>query len=97
MIKLKTILQEKKDLDNKHIDQLEKLTDRNAHTAARRYLADLIGHKKLVQMYDHINELHIYFNDANDIRDARDRLDKELFDKANRMFGNFKDVYKRGF
>ena len=50
-----------------------------------------------VQMYDHINELHIYFNDANDIRDARDRLDKELFDKANRMFGNFKDVYKRGF
>ena len=46
MIKLKTILQEKKDLDNKHIDQLEKLTDRNEHTAARRYLADLIGHKK---------------------------------------------------
>jgi hypothetical protein len=97
MIKLKTILQEKKDLDNKHIDQLEKLTDRNAHTAARRYLANLIGHKKLVQMYDHIYKLHYYFRDINDLRDARDRLDKELFDKANRMFGNFKDAYNRGF
>jgi hypothetical protein len=97
MIKLKTILQEKKDLDNKHIDQLEKLTDRNEHTAARRYLADLIGHKKLVEMYDHIDKLHYYFRDMNDLRDARDRLDKELFDKANRMFGNFKDAYNRGF
>ena len=97
MIKLKTILQEKKDLDNKHIDHLEKLTDRNEHTAARKYLADLIGHKKLVEMYDHIDKLHYYFRDMNNLRDARDRLDKELFDKANRMFGNFKDVYNRGF
>ena len=44
-------------------------------------------------MYDHISELHLYFNDINDIKDARARLDKELFDKAKRQFSNFKDVY----
>lgn len=97
MVKLKNILQEKKDLDNRHIDKLEKLTDRNYHTEARKYLAKLIGHKKLVEMYEHIDKLHIYFRDINDLKSARERLDKELFDKANRMFGNFKDVYNRGF
>ena len=93
MIKLKNILQEKKDLDNKHIDKLEKLTDRNYHTEARRYLAKLIGNKKLVQMYDHIDKLHIYFRDINDLKDARNRLDKMLFKQAEREFSNFKDIY----
>ena len=48
-------------------------------------------------MYEHIDKLHIYFRDINDLKSARERLDNELFDKANRMFGNFKDVYNRGF
>ena len=68
MIKLKNILQEKKEVKQVDIDKLAKLTDRNAHTSARRYLAKLIGHKKLVKMYDHISELHLYFNDINDIK-----------------------------
>jgi hypothetical protein len=97
MIKLKNILQEKKDLDNKQIDYLEKLTDRNEHTLARKHLAKLIGNKKLVQMYEHIFELHLYFRDINDLKSARERLDKELFRLADRKFGNFKDVYNRGF
>tara|TARA_B100001094_G_scaffold80922_1_gene77117 strand:+ start:1962 stop:2321 length:360 start_codon:yes stop_codon:yes gene_type:complete len=87
------VITEKKEVKQVDIDKLAKLTDRNAHTSARRYLAKLIGHKKLVKMYDHISELHLYFNDINDIKDARARLDKELFDKAKRQFSNFKDVY----
>jgi len=93
MIKLKNILQEKKEVKQVDIDKLAKLTDRNAHTAARRYLAKLIGHKKLVEMYDHIDKLHDYFRDITDLIHARARLDKELFDKAKRQFSNFEDVY----
>jgi hypothetical protein len=48
-------------------------------------------------MYEHIFELHLYFRDINDLKSARERLDKELFRLADRKFGNFKDVYNRGF
>ena len=96
MVKLKNILQEKKDLDNRHIDKLEKLTDRNYHTEARKYLAKLIGHKKLVEMYEHIDKLHIYFRDINDLKSARERLDKELFAQAKKMYSDY-DIIHNAF
>ena len=47
MIKLKNILSEKKDLHQVHIDKIAALTDRNNHTKARMFLAQLVGDKKL--------------------------------------------------
>lgn len=93
MIKLKNILQEKKDLDSKQIQYIARLTNMNDHTQARKHLAKLLGNKKLVKMYEHLYELHLYFRDINDLKDARARLDKELFRLADRKFGNFKDIY----
>ena len=92
MIKLKNILSEKKDLHQVHIDKIATLTDRNNHTKARMFLAQMIGDKKLVSMYGHIFELSLYLRDMSKLRDARDRLDKELFRQAERKFSNFKDI-----
>ena len=92
MIKLKNILSEKKELNKVHIDKIAALTDRNNHTKARMFLAQMIGDKKLVSMYGHIFELSLYLRDMSKLRDARDRLDKELFRQAERKFSNFKDI-----
>ena len=92
MIKLKNILSEKKELNKVHIDKIAALTDRNNHTKARMFLAQMIGDKKLVKMYDHINELNLYLRDMSKLNVARDRLDKELFRQAERKFSNFKDI-----
>ena len=92
MIKLKHILTEKKDLHQVHIDKIAALTDRNNHTKARMFLAQMVGDKKLVKMYGHIFELSLYLRDMSKLRDARDRLDKELFRQAERKFSNFKDI-----
>ena len=92
MIKLKHILTEKKDLHQVHIDKIAALTDRNNHTKARMFLAQMIGDKKLVSMYGYIFELSLYLRDMSKLRDARDRLDKELFRQAERKFSNFKDI-----
>ena len=92
MIKLKNILSEKKELNKVHIDKIAALTDRNNHTKARMFLAQMVGDKKLVKMYDHINELNLYLRDMSKLNVARDRLDKELFRQAERKFSNFKDI-----
>ena len=92
MIKLKHILSEKKDLHQVHIDKIAALTDRNNHTKARMFLAQMIGDKKLVSMYGHIFELSLYLRDMSKLNVARDRLDKELFRQAERKFSNFKDI-----
>ncbi len=94
MIKLKHILSEKKDLHQAHIDKIATLTDRNNHTKARMFLAQMIGDKKLVSMYGHIFELSLYLRDMSKLNVARDRLDKELFRQAERKFSNFKDINK---
>ena len=92
MIKLKHILTEKKDLHQVHIDKIAALTDRNNHTKARMFLAQMIGDKKLVSMYGRIFELSLYLRDMSKLNVARDRLDKELFRQAERKFSNFKDI-----
>ena len=92
MIKLKHILTEKKDLHQVHIDKIATLTDRNNHTKARMFLAQMIGDKKLVKMYGHIFELSLYLRDMSKLNVARDRLDKELFRQSERKFSNFKDI-----
>ena len=92
MIKLKNILSEKKELNKVHIDKIAALTDRNNHTKARMFLAQMIGDKKLVSMYGHIFELSLYLRDMSKLNVARDRLDKELFRQAERKFSNFKDI-----
>jgi hypothetical protein len=87
------VITEKKEVNQVNIDKLAKMTDRNYHTEARIELAKMLKNKKLIEMYKHLDALHMFFRDINDLKDARRRLDDMLFDQAKRQFSNFKDVY----
>ena len=93
MIKLKTILTEKKELGGAMIDKIYNLTDRNAHNMARETLAKAMGSRVLVKNYQALSTLHTLFRDMNDLKDARARLDKMLFDQAKKMYDNYDDIY----
>ena len=93
MIKLKTILTEKKGLGGAMIDRIYNLTDRNAHNMARETLAKAMGSRVLVKNYQALSTLHTLFRDMNDLKDARARLDKMLFAQAKTMYDNYNDIH----
>ena len=100
MIKLKDIinekkqLNEKKELDSKTIQAVAKMTDSNAHTHARIELAQALRDKKLEKAYRAINELHNYFRQmGGGLTLTRDKLDKELKAKLQSKFANFDEIW----
>ena len=93
MMKLKSLLTEKKELGGAMIDKISNLTDRNAHNMARETLAKAMGSRVLVKNYQALSTLHTLFRDMNDLKDARARLDKMLFAQAEKMYIDYKDIY----
>tara|TARA_R110001599_G_scaffold347953_1_gene574710 strand:+ start:261 stop:551 length:291 start_codon:yes stop_codon:yes gene_type:complete len=93
MMKLKSLLTEKKELGGVMIDKISNLTDRNAHNMARETLAKAMGSRVLVKNYQALSTLHTLFRDMNDLKDARARLDKMLFAQAEKMYSDYKDIY----
>ena len=93
MIKLKNILTEKKELGGAIIDKIQDLTDKNAHNMARLTLAKEMRNRILMKNYEALMILHTKFRDMNDLKSARDRLDKELFAQAKKMYSDYDDVY----
>ena len=94
MIKMKKLLlNEKKELDSKTIQAVAKMTDSNAHTHARMELAQALRNKKLEKAYKALYELHMYFNQMNELMHARAKLDKELKAKLQSKFANFNEIW----
>ena len=93
MIKLKTILTEKRELGGAMIDKIYNLTDRNAHNMARETLAKAMGSRVLVKNYQALSTLHTLFRDMNDLKDARARLDKMLFAQAKKMYSDYEQIH----
>ena len=93
MMKLKSLLLEKVDLDQKIIDKIAKLTDYNNHNEARIVLAKEMKLKNLVKSYEAIMVLHDQFRDMNLLMNARQKLDKMLMTGAERKYSNYKDIY----
>ena len=93
MMKLKSLVTEKKELGGVMIDKISNLTDRNAHNMARETLAKAMGSRVLVKNYQALSTLHTLFRDMNDLKDARARLDKMLFAQAEKMYSDYKDIY----
>ena len=89
MIKLKHILIEKKELGGALINKIDNLTDRNAHNMARLTLAKAMGNKILMKNYEALMVLHTKFRDMNDLTSARNRLDKELFAQAKKVYSDY--------
>ena len=94
MIKLKNILFEGKDLDQKIIDKIAKLTDYNNHTEARIVLAKALGSsaKKLLKAYEAMNTISTLLGQGNEVMHARAAVDKMLFYQAKQKFSNYKEI-----
>ena len=92
-MKLKDLLLEKVDLDQKIVDKIAKLTDYNNHNEARLVLAKEMKLKNLVKSYEALIVLHMQFNQMNELMAARQKLDGWLMDGAKRKYSNFKDIY----
>ena len=86
-------LNEKKELDSKTIQAVAKMTDSNAHTHARMELAQALRNKKLEKAYKALYELHMYFNQMNELTDARAKLDKDLKYHLQKTFANFDEIW----
>ena len=93
MIKLKNILTEAKELPQKEIDFIAKLTDQNNHNSARLQLSQLMRNRRLEKGYRAIETLANMFNQMNELMKAREKLDKMLFKQAERKYSNFRDIY----
>ena len=93
MMKLKSLLLEKVDLDQRIVDKIAKLTDINNHNEARIVLAKEMKLKNLIKSYEAIMVLHDQFRDMNELMGARRKLDGMLLCGAERKYSNYKDIY----
>ena len=92
MIKLKDILIEKKELGGALINKIERLTDINNHNEARLELAKQMKMKNLVKAYEALMVLHFTFNQMNELMHAREKLDKDLFKQAKKMYSDYDSI-----
>jgi len=88
-IKPKDILIEKKELGGALINKIERLTGVNNHNEARLELAKQMKLKNLVKAYEALMVLHDMFNQMNELMHAREKLDKDLFKQAKKMYSDY--------
>jgi hypothetical protein len=83
---------EKKELGGALINKIERLTDINNHNEARLELAKQMKLKNLVKAYEALMVLHDTFNQMNELMPAREKLDKDLFKQAKKMYSDYESV-----
>ena len=94
MIKLKNMLNEKKDFKGnlEMIAQMNK--KKHDSTIARIEVADRLPHKSMSEVYTHIYKLELNLNYPSALRKVRDLADKNLFKLVKGMVSNPDDVMK---
>ena len=86
------MLTEKKELGGALINKIERLTDKNNHNEARLELAKQMKLKNLVKAYEALMVLHDTFNQMNELMHAREKLDKDLFKQAKKMYSDYDSI-----
>ena len=94
MIKLKHILNEKKEFKG-NLDMIRNLS-KNKHdsTIARIEVAERLPHKSMAETYKHIYKLELNLNYPPALKKVRDLADKTLFKLIKGMVSNPNDVIK---
>ena len=99
MIKLKDIisekkqLNEKKELDTRFITQIHMLTQKNNHTLARFQLAKYMGNDKLSKFYTAMEQLNDVFGGYGpELNKLNQKMEKVLYKELKRTFANAKDI-----
>ena len=92
MIKLKHILNEKKEFKG-NLDMIKNLAKKkHDSTIARIEVSDRLPHKSMSQVYNHIYKLELNLNYPSALRKVRDLADKNLFKLVKGMVSNPNDV-----
>ena len=100
MIKLKEILNEKKqlnekkELDARTIQAVAKMTDSNAHTHARIELAQALRNKRMEKAYRALYELGDYLGGYGpELSKVNQKMEKELYRQLVKNFSNYDEIY----
>jgi hypothetical protein len=94
MIKLKDILNEKKEFTG-NLDMIKNLAKtKHDSTVARIEVADRLPHKQMSATYKHIYKLELNLNYPSALKKVRDLADKTLFKLIKGMVSNPDDVIK---
>ena len=94
MIKLKDILNEKKEFTG-NLDMIKNLAKKkHDSTIARIEVADRLPHKQMSATYKHIYKLELNLNYPPALKKVRDLADKNLFKLVKGMVSNPDDVMK---
>ena len=85
---------EKKELDPKIIQKIEKLTDRNDHNESLYLLATALKDKEAIKLLDSIKDMHKVYNSMpSELITLRNRIFDNLMRQSSRKYSNHKDVY----
>ena len=72
-------LEEKKEFQQKDIDIVQKLTDRNEHTLSLMHIANKLGDKKMENKLSLIAKLHMeYGSMTKDLMNMRNEIYKDI-------------------
>ena len=88
-------MSEAKELDQKVIDKIAQMTDRNDHNASIILLARMMKEMKVVKMMELLVQMHKANGSmSSDMIALRKGMYDELMKKAKRQYSNYNDLYK---
>ena len=88
-------MSEAKELDQKVIDKIAQMTDRNDHNASVILLARMMKEMKVVKMMELLVQMHKANGSmSSDMIAIRTGMYQELMKKAKRQYSNYNDLYK---
>ena len=94
MVKLKTLLTEKKELGSAYIEKIRMLTQRNNHTMARLELAKLVGSKQHIKFYQGIMDIpDVVGRLPRGLSMVRNDMEKPFMNLLKKTYSNFDIIY----
>ena len=94
MVKLKSLLTEKKELGSAYIEKIRMLTQRTNHTMARLELAKLVGSKQHIKFYQAIMDIQdVVGHLPMGLSKVRHEMEKPFMNLLKKKFSNFDIIY----
>ena len=94
MVKLKTLLTEKKELGSAYIEKIRMLTQRNNHTMARLELAKSDGSKQHIKFYQGIMDIQdVVGSLPRGLSMVRNDMEKPFMNLLKKAYSNFDIIY----
>ena len=88
-------MSEAKELDQKVIDKIAQMTDKNDHNASVLLLARMMREKRVEKMMNLLIQMHKENGSmSSDMIAIRTGMYQELMKKAKRQYSNYNDLYK---